>query len=138
MKTKFFTSAFKIALCGATLCWLNNAQAANPASVNGTWRAIGNQTSGPLVINQAAGTAFCNQITGNIFGNPIEGYYCPKTGRIVFSRKLSATGKPFQLYKGFVARGTTATRIGGSFLVWNADGGRLSAEGLEYNFRASK
>lgn len=69
--------------------------------------------------------------------SPIEGYYCPKSGRIVFARK-NESGKAMQFYKGVVARGNVAKRMGGSFLIWNAEGGGAFDEGVEYNFRATK
>lgn len=114
------------------------AEAASPASIAGVWAASANQTLGALVIAQAAVPAgVCKSISGTIFGATIEGYYCSVTGRVVFARRL-ANGVPFQLYEGYVARDAAVDRIGGTFQVWNATGGRLSNEGVDFNFSATK
>lgn len=120
-----------------SLLWIGAADAASPLSVAGTWAATGNQTLGSLVITQTANTAVCKPIIGSIFGSAIEGFYCPVTGRIVFARR-TATGVPFQLYEGYVARDAAIDRIGGTFKIWNATGGGLSNEGVDFNFSATK
>lgn len=114
-----------------------SAEAASPASIAGTWSVVGNQATGSLVIVQPSGSGTCRAISGTIFGSPIEGFYCPPTGRVVFARRL-ASGVPFQLYEGYVGRDGAVDRIGGTFIVWNASGGRLSNEGVDFNFSATK
>jgi hypothetical protein len=125
---------------GATaVLWVGAANAAHPASVAGTWRAVGNQTLGNLEIVQAASAAVCKPIRGAIFvaATTIEGYYCPVTGRIVFARR-TAGGVPFQLYQGHVSRDGAVDRMGGTFQIWNASGGGLANEGVDFNFSATK
>ena len=127
------------ALFGVSLLGIGAANAASPASVAGSWSAVGNQTTGFLRIAQGASAAVCKPIAGSIFvaANSIQGFYCPVTGRIVFARR-NAGGVPFQLYEGHVSRDGAIDRIGGSFLVWNAAGGGFANEGVDFNFSAAK
>lgn len=122
-----------------TLGTAGTANAASPLNIAGNWSATGNQTLGNLSIFQAASAAVCKPISGSIFGGTshIEGFYCPVTGRIVFARSTSG-GIPFQLYEGYVARDGVVDRIGGTFQIWNASGGGLSNEGVDFNFSATK
>jgi len=121
------------------LMFMSIANAAHPTSVAGSWSAVGNQTTGKLSISQATSSAVCKAIRGFIFSTntAIEGFYCPVTGRIVFVRKTGA-GVPFQLYEGHVSRDAAVDRIGGSLKVWNAAGGGLNNEGVDFNFSAFK
>lgn len=135
MRATLLKRAFAAAV-GSVLC-VGAAYAAHPASVAGTWSAVGNQTLGNLVLAQAVSAAICKPISGSIFTNRVQGFYCPPTGRIVFARHTSS-GVPFQLYEGQVSRDGAIDRIGGSFMIWNGLGGGAVNEGLDYNFSATK
>src|SRR4051812_5059620 len=137
MRTTLLKRAFA-AVAGSAFC-VGAAYAAHPASVAGTWSAIGNQTVGRLVLSQAASGAVCKPIAGFIFAasNAVRGFYCPPTGRMVFARHTSS-GVPFQLYEGQVSRDGAIDRIGGSFMIWNSLGGGAFNEGPDYNFSATK
>jgi hypothetical protein len=137
MRATLLKRAFAAAV-GFVLC-VGAAHAAHPASVAGTWLAVGNQTTGGLVLSQTASGAVCKPISGFIFAasNGVRGFYCPPTGRIVFARHTSS-GVPFQLYEGQVSRDGAIDRIGGSFMIWNSLGGGAFNEGPDYNFSATK
>ncbi len=139
MKATLLGHVCAAALASTALLWTAAAYAAHPASVAGTWSAVGNQTLGNLVISQAASAAVCKPIRGAIFAaaTTIEGFYCPVTGRIVFARR-TAGGVPFQLYEGQVSRDGAVDRIGGSFIIWNGAGGGFANEGVDFNFSAAK
>ena len=139
METKSMKRALSAVLGLSALLWTSTAYAAHPASVAGNWNAVGNQTTGTLAIVQAASAATCKPISGSIFGagTTIQGSYCPSTGRIVFARR-NAAGVPFQIYEGYVARDALRDRMGGTFMVWNAAGGGLANEGVDYNFSTFK
>jgi hypothetical protein len=88
----------------------------------------------------------CKRITGTIFGDPLEGRYCPSSGRIVFMRRTAA-GTPTQLYQGFVGSSgrplgggqyANILRMSGTFTVWNAAGASSDAEGVDFNFTATR
>jgi hypothetical protein len=116
----------------------NPAHAVHPPSVAGNWSAVGNQSSGALIIVQPASANTCKPISGTIFGSTLNGYYCPATGRLVFARNAGAV--PFQFYQGYVSRlqaGATM-KIGGTFSIWNAAGGGFGNEGVDFNFSAFK
>ena len=139
MKTMLLKRARATALASMSLLWIAGANAAAPASIAGTWSAVGNQTLGKLEISQAASAATCKPIRGSIFSSTttIEGFYCPVTGRIAFARR-TAGGVPFQLYEGHVSRDGAVDRMGGSLIIWNGAGGGLGNEGVDFNFSATK
>lgn len=113
------------------------AEAAHPVSIAGTWSIVANQSAGSMTIAQASSSAVCKPVTGSILGSSLEGYYCPSTGRLVFARKGSAN-IPFQFYEAHVSRDASVDRLGGSFAVWNADGGGFTNEGVDYGFYGAK
>jgi hypothetical protein len=137
MKSTFVIRSCAISIGSIPLLWMAAANAAHPPSIAGNWAVTANQTLGTLVIVQPASAAICKPITGNIFGNPIQGNYCPSTGRVVFARQTGA-GIPFQLYQGHVSRDAPVDRVGGSFLIWNAAGGVLPDQGVDFNFSGTK
>lgn len=138
MKTLFYKRLCASALYAMSLFVFNSANAAPPSDVTGVWSAVANAVGGDLEINQKAfDGSYCPVITGFIFGTPIEGYYCIYSGHIVFSR-LNARGVPIQIYDAYVSRDGTIDRIGGTFFVWNAKGGGLADESVEFNFDASR
>lgn len=123
-----------------SVVWINSSLAAPPSNITGTWSAISNQTTGALVITQVASTARCKPIVGTIFGTDIEGHYCPNIGQVTFIRTSAAGGGvPIQFYRGVLASDGTVDRIGGTFFIWNCDGGcGAPTDGVEYNFSATK
>ena len=124
------------------LLWAGLAAAAQPASVDGTWTIIGNQSPGSLRLTQGAAATQCKPISGTIYpGTPasaaVIGYYCPATGRIAFARKNSS-GVVNQVWVGNLSE-TVANqpdRMGGTFHVVDsgAGGGTLG----EYNFQGQR
>ena len=102
-----------------------------PASVAGNWSVTANQSGGALVINQPASAALCKLIDGTILGSQLRGFYCPRSGRIVFYR-LGSGGSIFQYYAGNLSQliAGNPLRIGGNFSDLNDPG--------EYSFTAIK
>ena len=137
MKTTLLKLVGVIVFGFISILGMGTVNAAHPLSVAGNWNATSNQTLGALVIFQPANAAVCKPITGFIFGSSIEGFYCPVTGRLTFARRM-ANGIPFQLYEGHLARDGQVDRIGGSYIIWNALGGGLVNEGVDFNFSATK
>jgi hypothetical protein len=138
MKTLFNYRVCALAL-GVLTAFSVSAEAARPA---GTWRIVGNLTTGNLSLNQFATGAPCKPIAGTMFpgtaaANAVQGVYCPATGRIVFAR-IQNNGVPHQLYEGSVSQDAPTDRIGGTFIIWNGAGGAVSADGPDYNFSATK
>ena len=138
MKTSFVKRICTIGICVCSLLGFSTAYSAIPTNLTGIWFAAGNTTTGELEISQGATTdGYCFAITGFIFNDPIEGYYCQYSGHLVFAR-LGGNDVPFQVYDAVVSRDGTIDRLGGSFTVWNAAGGRLANEAVEFNFDASR
>lgn len=124
---------------GATLS-AGSAMAAWPPSVVGSWTAFGNQSPLALTITAQGGVGDCRAIVGTLAdtvaggqSNSIQGFYCPRSGRIQFLRKTTATNDTFQVYTGNVSMVGTTLRIGGVF----AEDNQVGAMG-EYNFWAQK
>ncbi len=138
MKTTLLKRVSVIVFGFVSILGMGAVNAAHPPSVAGNWNATANQTLGALVIFQPANGAVCKPITGFIFGSSIEGFYCPVTGRLTFARRMAGGLVPFQLYEGHVSRDAAIDRIGGSFIVWNALGGGLPNEGVDFNFSATR
>ncbi len=130
------------ALVLLSLFWINSSFAANPPDITGTWSAVGNQTTGNLIITQEASTAKCKPIHGTIFGSnyAIEGYYCPSLGQVSFIRHSTFVGgSPIQFYRGVVATTGTTKRMAGTFFIWNSDGGTVGpTDPVEFPFSATK
>ncbi|MEH2065384.1 MAG: hypothetical protein V7K50_24515 [Nostoc sp.] len=105
-----------IAACLSTLCWTSAARADGwPISVAGTWSVAANQSAGTLVINQPSSTLNCRPINGTIFvTDSIQGFYCPFSGNIGFSR-INSNGTTIQYYEGNLSQTGAVLRIGGSF-----------------------
>lgn len=116
-----------------------------PASVAGNWNVIGNNSIGTLSINQFAGAAGsqCKPIRGTIYTtSPIEGFYCPGSGRLSFSRRVSSTNATvMQYWSGNLSQRVTNSplRIGGSFAAFphNNVSGTTGGSLGEYNFSAT-
>jgi hypothetical protein len=92
-----------------------------PANVLGTWNGFSNQTQVQLVINfqasgQASGGQPCREIRGTMSNaaTTISGFYCPKTGRVSFLRKV-APSDTIQAYAGSVADDAATDRMAGTF-----------------------
>jgi hypothetical protein len=138
----FKTSA--IAMCAGLLLSAGTALADGwPASVAGNYSVVGNQHVGVLSIVQFATAGQCKPIRGTIYGaDAIEGFYCPGSGRIAFTRFNGNTNNPKQHWSGNLSQAVAGqpTRIGGLFAstdhnnVIGTSGGSLG----EYNFYAVK
>jgi len=139
MKTSFVKRICVIGVCVCSLLGFSAIYAAIPSNLSGIWAAVANVTTGELEIEQGTSTdgGYCFTVTGFIFNDPIEGYYCQYSGHLVFAR-LSANSVPFQLYDAVVSRDGTIDRLGGSFTIWNAAGGGLANEAVDFNFDASR
>ncbi len=129
-----FRNATAIAIGFGSLLLGNPAYADGwPTSVAGNWSIVANQSAGTLTITQPASTLNCRPITGSIFGNPIEGFYCPSSGRIAFSRKINNIAA--QYYQGNFSQAGAITRIGGNYSSVNSSiGGPIG----EYSFYGTK
>lgn len=135
MKAKFQQGTV-IAACFGSLLWASAAYADGwPASVQGNWSVVANQSSGTLSITQPSSSLNCKPISGYIFAtsSTIQGFYCPASGRISFARRNSS-GVPYQYYQGNLSQTGNTLRIGGSFAVFNSSGGSLG----EYSFYGTK
>ncbi|MEH2234275.1 MAG: hypothetical protein V7K71_32405 [Nostoc sp.] len=104
-----------LTVCLSTLCWTSAARADGwPVSVAGTWSVSANQSQGTLVINQPSSTLNCRPISGTIFTTDrIQGFYCPFSGNIGFSRINNGT--TIQYYEGNLSQNGAVLKIGGSF-----------------------
>jgi hypothetical protein len=110
-----------------------------PASVVGTWNAMGNQSPLTITITNQAATGRCRPISGTILDidskvtSKLVGFYCPVTGRYHFVRNDLATGVTFQDYSGNVSD------RGGTLFMGGVFAGVTGAPFVgEYSFFASK
>lgn len=119
-------------------CWSSGAQADGwPTSVAGTWNVVANLSTGTMTIKQPSSAQYCRGITGTISlaGAPtdtIQGFYCIRSGLIVFARIRSGLAPPIQFYRANVSQDAAIDRMGGTFsqLVGGSYG--------EYNFSGTK
>lgn len=115
-----------------------------PASVTGTWNVICNQTAGTLSLVQFAGAvgSQCKPIRGTVYGaDAVEGFYCPGSGRIAFTRHVGAnTTTVRQHWQGNLSQNANVVRIGGSCVatLHNNVSGTVGGSLGEYNFSGSK
>jgi len=122
-----------IAVCFGSLLWASAAYADGwPATVQGNWSVVANQSTGTLSITQPSSTLNCQPISGTIFGasSTIQGFYCPASGRISFARRNSS-GVPFQYYQGNLSQTGNILRIGGSFASFTSTYGEYSFYGTK-------
>lgn len=121
MRTRTWTGALAALLlaAGAALA----AAPKYPASVAGTWNVSANGFTGTMQLQQAGGKNLCRAVTGTFFGaEPVSGFYCPSTGRLVFSRNGNGvTQQVFQAQLGRVAQGKPI--LAGSFAAVRSQGG---------------
>jgi hypothetical protein len=116
------------ALALATLAGPGTARAAKanwPSTVSGVWLGNGNNYGDDNVnhrfdFQQANENAQCRKITGklNVVGQaqadqPLRGFYCPDSGRIVFSREFG--GEIVQVWFGHLAKSANGPFMTGSF-----------------------
>lgn len=107
-----------------------SACAAYPASVVGTWTIVMNQSQAALRIFSQAPSGICRKILGEIGDTNVEGFYCPRTGRIVFLRKFAVSNDTFQVFVGNLASDAARDRMAGTFAALS---GRA-----EYSFHATR
>jgi hypothetical protein len=113
------TLKHRLAIAVGTLgvVWGSLAHADPLGNITGTWKILGNQSAGDLILSQGTGTP-CAPIRGTIYGTPnsVLGYYCPTTGRIAFTRKNTA-GVVIQTWVGTVSDVVAGQphRMGGTF-----------------------
>ncbi len=126
-----------IAATLASLTGISGVLAGNwPASVVGTWTTVANQSALTVVISSQASGAKCPEIKGEIHDSvggtqTLEGFYCPDSGRIVFSR--NAPGQRPQVYSANLSEVGTTLYMGGLFEQQGAGQGAG-----EYSFFGSK
>lgn len=107
-----------ITVCLSTVCWTSAARADGwPASVAGTWSAVANQSAITMVINQPSSSLNCRPINGTFqeggIVDSIQGFYCPFSGNIGFSRLRN--GSTIQYYEANLSQAGAVLRMGGSF-----------------------
>jgi hypothetical protein len=87
--------------------------------VVGVWQALSNQTPVTITIKRRAINAKCPEINGTILDSvsvetqTLIGFYCPDSGRIVFSR--TQPGQPTQVYSANLSEIGPTLHMGGSF-----------------------
>jgi len=111
-----------------TTLLFGNGALGDSSDISGTWDIEANNYKGTLVIDSIRGG-----LSGSIFDEGLEGFYIPRSRRLVFVRQKR--GVPYQLYEGTVS--SDGQQMGGEFHVWNSTGG-ASMDGIDFRFSATK
>ena len=136
MFTRFGTTL----VAGAILALASTAAASAaqlwPGSVVGVWNAQANQSSLTITISSQSASGKCREIAGTILDNAsgvsanLEGFYCPSSGRVHFTRSDPTSGFTYQDYTGNLSDGGRTLYMGGTFAADDVGG--------EYAFFAAK